>query len=367
MRLMRSPASLDLAITGKCNLRCLYCAHFGSPREVAEDLPAAEWLSFFEELGRLAVLRVTLEGGEPFLRPDLPELLEGIVRNRMRFSILSNGTLITEELAAFLAHTRRCDSVQISLDGSRAETHEPSRGKGTFARAVRGLQILQRHGVPVTVRVTINRFNVEDLPEISRFLLEDLGLPEFSTNAASYMGLCRSQADRVELTVAERTRAMEILSELRQKYPGRITALAGPLFDLEEWSRILRARREGRPPEGNQGYLAGCGGVFSKLAVRADGVIVPCAQLSHLELGRINRDSLREIWQHHPELQRLRQRRRISLTEFPFCRDCEYVTYCVGGCPALAYTRTGREDQPTPESCLKRFFDQGGHLPHGAP
>jgi MoaA/NifB/PqqE/SkfB family radical SAM enzyme len=56
----------------------------------------------------------------------------------MRFSILSNGTLITEELAAFLAGTRRCDSVQVSIDGSKPETHDTCRGQGTFYQGCPG-------------------------------------------------------------------------------------------------------------------------------------------------------------------------------------------------------------------------------------
>ena len=47
-------------------------------------------------------MEVTLAGGEPFIREDLKEIIGGIVRNRMRFAILSNGTLITDEMAAFL-------------------------------------------------------------------------------------------------------------------------------------------------------------------------------------------------------------------------------------------------------------------------
>jgi SynChlorMet cassette radical SAM/SPASM protein ScmE len=361
---MRSPAKVEIAITGKCNLRCLYCAHFTSPGDVPEDLSTSEWLAFFEELGRNAVLRVTLEGGEPFMRPDLPELIEGIVKNRMRFEILSNGTLITEELAAFLAGTRRCDFVQVSIDGSQPETHDTCRGRGNFARAVRGLETLKRHGVAVTVRVTINRSNVEDLPEVTRFLLEDLGLPRFSTNSADYLGVCRAQADKLRLSVAERSRAMALLWELQKKYPGRLTAQSGPLFEVQDWLKITQARREGWEPEQGRGYLAGCGGVFSKLAVRADGVMTPCIHLSHIELGRVNRDGLAEVWQHHPELTRLRERRRIPLSDFASCRDCEYLRYCSGGCPAIAYTHTGWEDKPDLDGCLRRFMEQGGHLPH---
>jgi MoaA/NifB/PqqE/SkfB family radical SAM enzyme len=91
---------------------------------VGQDLSKEEWLQFFEELNRCAVMNVTLQGGEPFCRKDLPELVEGIVRNRMRFNILSNGTLITDEMAAFLASTGRCNGVQVSIDGSVPTTHD---------------------------------------------------------------------------------------------------------------------------------------------------------------------------------------------------------------------------------------------------
>jgi len=105
MNLMKTPRTLELAITNRCNLRCTYCSHFTSAGDVNQDLSTDEWLQFFEELNRCAVMSLTLEGGEPFCRQDIYELIEGIVRNRMRFSILSNGTLITEDITSFLAST----------------------------------------------------------------------------------------------------------------------------------------------------------------------------------------------------------------------------------------------------------------------
>lgn len=367
MRLMKTPKSLDMAITTRCNLRCLYCYHFSSPGDVPQDLPTEAWLAFIEELGRLAVLQVTLEGGEPFMRQDLPEIVEGIVKNRMRFGILTNGTLITDELAAFLAGTRRCDYVQVSLDGSRAEVHEACRGKGNFTRALAGLMALQRQGVKVTVRVTVNRHNVEDLPEVARFLLEDLGLPSFSTNSAGYLGLCRTLADQVHLTVADRTRAMTLFSELTQKYPGRISATAGPLADVRTWTQVVEACRLGPELDPRGGYLLGCNCTFSKLAVRADGVIVPCTMLNHMELGHINQDDLGEIWQSHPVLARLRERRRLPLSDFPYCRECDYLSSCTGGCPGVAYNRLGQDDHPNPDDCLRLFLAEGGRLPDVQP
>jgi len=363
MMVMKTPKSVDLSITNNCNLRCSYCYHFTSESESGSDLSTDEWLCFFEELNRCAVMDVTIAGGEPFLRGDLKELIEGVVRNRMRFSILSNGTLITDEMAAFIAATGRCNSVQISIDGSFPGSHDAFRGEGNFAKAVAGLKHLQNHHIPVTVRVTIHRHNVNDLEAIARFLFDELKLPGFSTNAASYAGLCRSFADEVQLTVDERSLAMETLLRLNKQYEGRIVAQAGPLAEAHHWLEMEAARLEKREPMTDCGYLRSCGGVFSKMAVRADGEMVPCSQMSHIELGRINRDDLGEVWRNHPELIRLRDRRDISLGEFDSCKECEYLPYCRGNCPAMAYTIVGDENHPSPDACLKLFLEAGGRLP----
>ena len=363
MKIIRTPRSVDLDITNRCNLRCSYCYHFASPCDVDQDLPKAEWLRFFEELKRCAVMNVTLAGGEPFFREDLKELVTGIVKNRMRFSILSNGTLITDEMAAFLFSTGRCDGVQVSIDGSKPETHDVCRGKGNFNRAMEGIKCLQEHHVPVQVRVTIHRHNVTDLEAIAERLLEKIGLPGFSTNAASYMGLGRQNVEQVGLSAEDRILAMETLLKLNRKYDNRISAQAGPLAEATMWTEMELAHQKGINHIPARGRLTACGCVMTKIAVRADGTIVPCTMLSHIELGRINRDDLTEIWQNHPGIQKIRKRQNIPLSDFEFCAGCKYINYCTGNCPGLAYTITGKVNHPSPDACLRRFLEDGGRLP----
>ncbi|MGD0781275.1 MAG: SynChlorMet cassette radical SAM/SPASM protein ScmE [Candidatus Aminicenantales bacterium] len=360
---MRTPRSLDIEITARCNLRCRYCYFFNNPAVEYRDLPADEWLEFFEELGSLGVMNVALAGGEPFIRKDLRRLLEGIVRNRMRFSLLSNGALIDDEIAAYIAGTGRCECVQISVDGSCAEVHDTCRGKGSFEGVIRGIRILSRHGVKVAVRVTIHRNNVHDLEAIAHFLLDELGLPGFSTNSAGYLGTCRLNADDVMLTIAERQSAMATLLRLAEKYPNRISASAGPLEEGRAWRRMEEARARGASAFPNRGRLTACGCPANKISVRADGAIVPCNMLAHVELGRINHDSLIEIWQNNPALNQLRNRRTIPLTGFEFCAACPYIPYCTGNCPGLAYTITGQVNHPSPDACLRRFLEAGGAIP----
>ncbi|RJQ60340.1 MAG: SynChlorMet cassette radical SAM/SPASM protein ScmE [Desulfobacteraceae bacterium] len=360
---MKTPRTVDIAITARCNLRCAYCSHFSAPGDT-EDLETEEWLRFFRELNRCAVMDVILQGGEPFFRKDLRRLLEGIVENRMRFSILTNGTLVRSDLARFIAGTGRCNGVQVSLDGSLAETHDSFRGKGAFHDALRGIEIFKAAGVPATVRVTVHKKNVDQLESIAALLLDEIGLSGFSTNAAGFMGLCRSNSEHVQLSANDRTLAMKTLTMLEERYGGRITASAGPLAEAKIWTRMVVGSSLDHTEETSGGFLSACSGPFDTIGVRSDGVMVPCIQLGHIELGRINRDDLQSVWLDHPQLHRLRRRRLIPLSSFEFCSGCRFIDHCTGNCPALAFTLTGKENHPSPDACLKRFLEEGGILPN---
>ena len=188
-KVMTTPRRVDIAITGKCNLACKYC-FYADEMVARSDLPTERWLAFFEELGHLGVMTVLLTGGEVFTCPDLFELIDCIIANNMRYSLLSNGTMITKAtLAKFETGKRRqrLDSIQISLDGSSAEVQDLSRPK-SFKRALRGLKILKDSGYPVTVRVTVNRHNVDDLENVARLLLVEVGIKRFGTNEAFTCG-----------------------------------------------------------------------------------------------------------------------------------------------------------------------------------
>ena len=350
-------------ITNACNLRCRYCYHFHSPGDVRKDISLEEWTRFFEELRSLSVLDVCIAGGEPFIRKDITDILDAVVKNRMRYSLVSNGSLITADHAVAISSTKRCNGVQISIDGATASTHDQFRGEGSFEAAMRGIHILNDHGVIVTSRVTVTPANIEELPAIADLLLNKSGMRSISTNSVSAQGCGEENAGSVRLNAEQLSQAMVVLTGLERTYPGRISAAAGPLAEARMFADMEFARKQNLSCLDNRGFLVGCGCPWSKIGVRADGVIVPCNMLSHMELGRINEDSLADIWQNHPELNRLRQRREIPLSSFEFCLECPWMMYCTGNCPASGYTMTGSVYHPSPEGCIRRFVDQGGKIP----
>ena len=353
-QVMSAPRHVDIAITGKCNLACQYC-FFADEMVARSDLPTERWLSFFEELGNLGVMTVCLTGGEVFTRPDLFELIDGIIANRMRYSLLSNGTLITEDtMAKFEVGKRRqrLDSIQISVDGSSAEVNDLSRPKG-FKRALRGLKLLKQAGYPVTVRVTVNRHNVDDLENVAHLLLDEVGLPSFSTNEAYACGATDRTEDGIILTPAQRTKAMQVLTRLAEQYDQRISATAGPLILAKEIKTMDEMLANGQTVRPGRGTLSACGGVFSKLAVNHDGSYVPCHILSTLQLGTIGKDNLQEIWLNHPTMAALRERYEIPLSSLETCQDCSYQGFCTGGCPGGAVYASGDFNLRNPMDCYR--------------
>jgi SynChlorMet cassette radical SAM/SPASM protein ScmE len=177
------------------------------------------------------------------------------------------------------------------------------------------------------------------------------------------MGKSSDGSGEMEISIEEINQTMDTMVRLQRNYGNRILAVVGPLANALHWLEIEKARKEGRDSLPGCGFLSSCGGATFKIAVRADGIIVPCMKMGHMALGRINHCSLRTVWQEHPDLIRLRRRRNIPLSAFSLCEDCQYIPYCRGNCPALVYSLVGEVNHPSPDACLKLFLDSGGRLP----
>ena len=253
-----TPRSVNIALTGRCNLRCSYCFYAGEM--AALGILPGNWSAFFERLGRLRVMEVCLTGGEALTRGDFFELVDGVIANRMRYSILTNGTLVDAGvIRAFALGKRRTrlNSIQVSIDGSCAQVHDRHR-PGSFERALRGLKLLKANRFPVTARVTIHPDNLGDLEATSRLLLEDVGLPFLSTNEAFPMGSGCANRSAISLSASQQLEAIRIIGRLQERYPGRVTGQAGPAAKRLAYAEMEEARATGqKSSRWTMGALAG--------------------------------------------------------------------------------------------------------------
>ncbi len=353
-----TPKDVGISITGKCNLTCKYC-FYTNEMVGLQDLKTRQWLEFFPKLKDLKVMSITISGGEAFARPDLFELLDGIIANKMRYSILSNGTYINDRIIEKFSigkRKKRLDYIQISIDGSTADIHNKSR-PGSFKKAVNGLRLLKKNNFPVTARVTVNRHNLKDLENIAALLLDDIGLSSISTNDAMPIGSgCRS-SEQVSLNEEQKLEALHIYKRLIDRYPLQLRADAGPQAKLKMYAEMEQARNGVTVSTSwKMGHLSSCGCTSSRLDILHDGTIVPCCLLPEIKLGNILKDSLEEIWNHHPFLTEMRNRRDIATATVQGCETCEWNTWCNGGCPAVPYSLYKDLHRTNPEDCLKKFL-----------
>ena len=169
--------TLQLDVTNACNLACSHCYHPNHNNEGALTLD--QWKKVVDQHVELCRSlnrspRFIICGGEPLSYRSLIPLLQYLAPLQMPrdpILILSNGTLVSERLAQSL---RPFDvAFQISLDGPDAARHDPIRGPGAFAKAVRGISILHSAGIGVQILSVLSdrsRMWVRDFFELAKSL-----------------------------------------------------------------------------------------------------------------------------------------------------------------------------------------------------
>lgn len=188
-RLVR-PLFLDLAVTWRCNARCVMCDTWRSgelnPAGVAGELSVDKWRAVLERDADFLrdIRKVGLTGGEPFLRPDLAELV-ALLHQRWpgaAMSLVSNG-LLTSRILKTLAVIKGFFPemvFSVSLDGL-GQVHDQVRGvPGAYEKSLATIRGARELGFTVTSGLTVSHLNYDQIEPVHQMLAE-LGV-DFSCN-----------------------------------------------------------------------------------------------------------------------------------------------------------------------------------------
>ena len=139
-----------------CNLACGYCVVASSPAARKRQLPLERALALFAEAEEEGFTELYLTGGEPFVHPDLPAIVEAACDRFASVVVLTNAMLFTgrrrEELARLAARPNLV--LQSSLDSATPAGHDRWRGEGSWAKALDGLHHAASLGLPLRVAMT---------------------------------------------------------------------------------------------------------------------------------------------------------------------------------------------------------------------
>jgi len=171
------PRRLWLYTNYDCNLKCDYCCVVAGPRVDPRRLAAERIRTLADEAAEAGFDRVFLTGGEPVLRPDLPELIEYIT-DRLPLTLLTNAMLLRGprwERLRPLVEGGRPVAFQVSLDSAKPDAHDAHRGIGSHARALEGVRTLLGVGARVRLAASLPESDLDEIPRLHE-LADELGI-----------------------------------------------------------------------------------------------------------------------------------------------------------------------------------------------
>jgi MoaA/NifB/PqqE/SkfB family radical SAM enzyme len=180
----RSLDTVWVQVTGTlCNIACRHCFVSAGPKSDSLAVMAREQVeAALTEGAALGARDAYFTGGEPFLHPEIRELVDFALQ-RMPLTILTNALLIDEDLAGWIgnrfAGSRYSFDLRVSLDGTTAERNDRVRGRGVFEGVVEALGRLARAGVSPVVTVVEHEeaLKAAEAREAFTEFLRGLGLP----------------------------------------------------------------------------------------------------------------------------------------------------------------------------------------------
>ena len=338
---IKAPRIIAWEITRSCNLSCAHCraaAEFGHyPGELSLD----EIKAVIDDIASITNPILIVTGGEPFMRPDIWDIIDYAHEKGCMPVIGTNGTIITEDIAQKMAE-HRISRMSVSLDFPDAERHDEFRGEqGSFDDAIRGIKLAQEHGVGVQINTTVTKQNADTLEDMHD-LAEELGAEAFHPFLLVPTGRGENLRD-IELSPEEYE---EVLTWAY--YKQKESPLHFKPTDSPQYYRIAhqKSREEGSKMSAEQYGLEamtrGCLGGITFCFISHVGDVQPCGYFD-MQLGNVKEKPFSQIWTESPVFSDLRD---YSLLKGK-CGACEYKGVC-GGCRARALSATGdyMEEEP---------------------
>jgi radical SAM protein with 4Fe4S-binding SPASM domain len=302
--LLRRPFSLLLQVTNRCNMTCSFCDFWPNGVAPAQELSLADLRRVADELAQLGCALVSIEGGEPCVRPDLVEIVRAFSARHLSV-LYTNGWYVTPALARELFGAGLLQ-VGVSIDYPD-ERHDRRRGlPGARARAWAAVEALRdaapHAGRQVHVITVLMRDNERDLEALLR---------ESSAHGVGHV--------------------VTLLSDKgyrRGKQSGELPDAGVGARLLELWRRYPHWRFFREYVERVDDFLGGgpmprCGAGTQSFNVDHVGNVSVCIERIDRPVGNVRGDSLLEL---HARLQQQR-------AEVAACQEC--WTACRGFAQAL--------------------------------
>ena len=303
--------SFQIELTSRCNERCVHCyiPHEYKLFDIKQEL----YYSVLKQLSEMNVLGLTLSGGEPMLHPHFIEFLKAAQKFDFSVNILSNLTLLTDEIIQTMKEVR-LSSVQVSLYSIIPEHHDAiTKMPGSFIKTRDAILKLIENDIPLQISCPTMKENKDDYLDVQKWAHEHKvrAITDYIM-MARYDHTTENLDHR--LSLEEVGNVIEDILEDDIDYSNEILK---PNF-VEECEKL----------EDNLDDRV-CGVGISSCCMIANGNVYPCAGWQDYICGNLNDQPLKEIWESSPKMQYLRNLRKRDFKECIGCKDKAFCVMCM--------------------------------------
>lgn len=293
------PKLIHVELATACNIRCRTCSITRPGRgrdrtfirfETLERLrPALPFISDCKLHG----------GGEPFLHPQIEQVLEVFRDEGVRLNTVTNANLVTDRLGSLIGQT--FTTLTVSVDGADRETYEYVRLRGKWDKLLRGLEYINKHRSPdlkLIIGVVMLKCNIHQLPDLVRFTKEHGGQELQAAWLVPFHDLPWTQEQSL---TEDPERTNHYMAETRRMGKELGISVRIPL-DLPTGPSLKAAVRLGHKDtywnlHGTTSVEGHCRLMYDRAMILVDGRVKPCGQSRTVpELGSIHARAFEQCW-----------------------------------------------------------------------
>ena len=302
----------------QCNLKCLHCYQ---ENHKYINLPYENLVLIYDQYKELLTKlkmkgHINITGGEPLCNPHLFKLLDLIKSDStlISFSILTNGTLLTPEIAKKIKSYNPY-YVQVSLEGGK-KTNDYIRGKGTYKKIAEGIKCLKKEDIFTSISFTATKLNYKEFPKVVKYARK---LNVDNVWSDRYIPLGDSIDKELMMNYEETREYLKIMNCERDK-----------LMRMKNNHTTISMYRALQFQMTND-FAYGCTAGDTLLTVMENGDLVPCRRMP-IVVGNLLKDNMYKLYKNNKILKELRKN-----TIPDDCKDCEHASMCHGGLKCLTY------------------------------
>lgn len=306
-----------LELTENCNLNCVHCyGKFGKPTNLENNLKINDWKKVVDYLISIDCKSIQLIGGEPLAFRDFSEILEYIYNKGIkRITVFTNATMIQDKHIELFKKYNVL--VRISLYSSNKEIHDRvTQVNGSFDKTISLIKLLNSNGVKVSIAIIAMKENESTLHEMKDFL-NNLGL-EYNRYDVIRPGA-------IEEVKEHGVSKLEILEKVYSTKP-EFYITKEQFYNNKIWNPCW----------------------YGKIAITANGDIIPCVFSRKYLIGNIKKDSLEELKKNTLKSW------IITKDYIKVCKDCEF-RYACHDCRPLAMGINNDMYSKNPRCCYDPY------------